>query len=243
MQEEHPLEMIFYEVTVTAVKEEAPSTKSYFFDIPAEVTWTAGADMHVAFDGFRGPGGVDKSLVRHMSVTTLPGEGQMAFTSRVPGSGSLFKEKLSHVTPGDKLTIFKIGNRIPLRREGRPVVLISMGVGASTMRPMLLSYKEDRTGIPAMTHLVVDRAAHGVFQKDFEAMGLEGVMQVYTHSRAAYFEALEKVAEGEEAIFYIIGSDAFIETTAKRLMEKGIAPEAIELDKKPAKKAEILNHS
>jgi len=107
--------MTLYKVQVTAIKEEAPDTKSYFFDIPDGVTWEAGADIHIAFDGFMGPEGPDKTLIRHMSVMTLPLEGKIAFTTRVPGSGSVFKTKLAEVKVGDELNLFKVGNRIPLR--------------------------------------------------------------------------------------------------------------------------------
>lgn len=237
-EEKSPNKMTLYKVQVTKIRQEAPGTRSYFFDIPDGVTWEAGADIHIAFDGFMGPEGPDKTLIRHMSVMTLPMEGKIAFTTRVPGSGSFFKTKLAEVKVGDALNLFKIGNRIPLRREDRPIVLVSMGVGVATMRPMVLSYKEDAKGITNMTNIVVDRDQI-IFKEELDGIEVQGLSNQYAKGRKEFAQLLSQAID-KANIYYIVGSDTFVEQTGKTLLEAGIDPKDIEVDFKPNKKAAIL---
>ena len=230
----------FTTLVITEIKEETHGTRSYFFDIPKGITWEAGTDVHFALPSFMTEDGPDKALIRHMSMMTLPEEGKIAFTTRVPGSGSVYKKRLQALKPGDEIVMYKIGNRIPLRRENRSVVLVSMGVGIATMRPMILSWLTDPTGIPTMTNLVVNKKGQFVFKEAMDQHVTEGLTHIYSEDRMSFYTSLETVAKDNESIFYVIGNDTFLEDVIKRLKAYGVQPDSIEIDKKPEKKAEML---
>lgn len=230
----------FIKVKILEIKEEAVGTFSFFFDIPEGMTWQAGSDMHFAHPDFMSGDAPNKDLIRHMSIMTNPEEGRLGFTTRVPGSGSVYKSRLQLLKPGDELVIFKLGNRFPLRRENRPVVLISMGVGVAAVRPMINSWLKDSAGVPSLINIVVDKGDQLIFRKEFESAAAESLINIFSESRNSFYESVESIHFDDEPIFYIVGSDGFLEDVIKRLKARGVSPQSIEIDKKPGRKAEML---
>lgn len=230
----------FKKAVIKEIREEAAGTRSYFFNIPEGVTWDAGSDIHVAHPDFMVSGIPDKNLNRHMSLMTLPEEEKIGFTTRVPGSGSTYKKRLALLTAGDEMIIYKIGNRFPLRRENRPVVLISMGVGMATMRPMIKSWLKDSTGIPSITNMLVDRPDQFVFREELESTKGSNLVNIFSEDRNSFYRNFELLHIDEKQFFYVVGGDGFLEEIIKRLKATGVRPDSIEIDKKPEKKAEML---
>lgn len=231
---------VFTTVTIKDIKFETPNTRSFFFDIPKEMTWSAGSQIHFALPDFMKSGIPDKSLLRHMSIMTLPSEKKIAFTTRVPGSGSEYKKRLSMLVPGDKLVMFKSDNRIPLRREGKPIIFISMGVGVATFRPMIFDWIEKPFGVPSITNIVVDKKEQFLFKKEFEANVQSNLTHVFCENRTTFYANLELFSHTPNAIFYIVGSDSFLEDVIKHLKTDGIHAQNIEIDKKPDKIALLI---
>ena len=229
-----------FKVALESIMQEPGSARSYYFNIPDGLTWEAGSDMHFAYPDYLDSGVPDKSLVRHMSLITLPEDGKIGFTTRVPGSGSVYKKRLESLTVGDELVIFKLGNRFPLRRENRPVVLISMGVGVAAMRPMIISWVKNTKRVPSVTNIVVDKKEQFLFREEFEAIKLSNFSNAFLEHRSFFYKYLESNPFNDSQIFYIVGSDDFLADVIVRLKEQGIKPENIEIDKKPEKRAEML---
>jgi ferredoxin--NADP+ reductase len=227
-------------VVIKAIKDEAFDTRSFFFDIPNGMTWSAGTQIHFAHTDFMDSGTPDKAMLRHMSLMTLPQEGTLAFTTRVPGSKSKFKERLATLVPGDKLVMFKSDNRLPLRRENRPIIFISMGVGVATFRPMIFEWVKNSTGIPTITNLIVDKKDQFLFRREFESISQSNLTHIFCENRNSFYTKVELLPFATNPIFYIVGSDNFLENVIEQLKNKEIRPEDIELDKKPDKKALML---
>jgi len=230
----------FTTVVIKHIKNEAPGTSSFFFDIPNGMTWSAGTQIHFALPDFIQSGTPDKTLFRHMSIMTLPQEGTLAFTTRVPGSKSKFKERLATLVPKDKLVMFKSDNRIPLRRENRPIIFLSMGVGIATFRPMILEWIKNPTKIPTIINLLVDKKNQFLFRNEFESISQSNLINIFCENRNDFYTNLKLLPFATNPIFYIVGSDNFLENVIEQLKNKGIRPEDIELDKKPDKKALML---
>lgn len=230
----------FTKVVIEDIREEANGTRSFYFNIPEGMTWKAGSDMHIAFPDFMDSEVIDKSLVRHMSLMTVPEEGRVGFTTRTPGSGSEYKKRLKSMKTGDEIVIFKLGNRIPLRREGKQIVLISMGVGAATIRPMILEWIKDSTDIPSIINLVVDKKDQFVFKKEWESTPKSNLTHMFCENRNSFYTNFESLQFDGDKIFYIVGSDIFLEDLIRLLKAKGVQPENIEIDKKPDKRSLML---
>lgn len=229
-------------VVIEDIREEAIGTLSFFFKIPEGMVWEAGSDIHFAHPDFMDSNTPDKSLIRHMSIMTLPEEGKIGFTTRVPGSGSAYKKRLGDLVVGDEMMMFKLGNRIPLRRENRSIVLISMGVGVATMRPIILEYLNDPSGIASVTNLVVDKEDQFVFRKELESINTDKIKNLFSSNRKMFYKNFESLQFDSNNIFYVIGNDGFLEDIIARLKAKGVRPENIEIDKKPEKKAIMLGN-
>ena len=220
-----------YKLKIIDIVEESQGTKSYYFEKPEGFTWEAGANIHVGLVGFDEGEKPNKELVRHMSIITLPGENKIGITTRVPGSSSEFKAKLSKLKIGDDLVIFKLGTRMVLRRTGRPIFLISMGVGISAMRSFILSYIKNREGIPSITNINMDSSGF-IYKMKLDKLIDNSYKNYWINSRKAFYEVLEDKASVEEGIYYVVGSDDFITEVMDVLKEHKINRDNILVDKK-----------
>lgn len=221
-----------YRFKITDIIEETAGTKTYLLEKPIDFTWAEGAHTHIGIPGFDEGEKPNKDLVRHMSITTLPGEGKVGFTTRMWPPRSEFKERLSKLHIGDEVILFKIGSRMSLRREERRIVLVSMGVGMATMRPLIYRFLEDMTHIPEVININVNSAGDFVYRKELDKLECSGYRNFWMDSRGAFYEVLDKVSAQGEALFYVVGSDGFIKEVLHSLKSKGVPESNILIDKK-----------
>ncbi len=223
-----------YRLSIVDIIEESPNTKTYILEKPESLTWDEGSHIHLALEDYDKDELPNKALVRHMSIMSNWDEDKLAFTTRFTEPYSPFRLGLAQLTKGDHLKVFKISSRMTLRREERPLVLISMGVGLATMRPLILRFHQDSTNIPLLVNLNVDaHAAHekALYQEELEGLRNERIQLHWCKSRLELFNALETL-NIENPIYYVVGSDLFLRTILKRLKAKGVSKDAIMIDKK-----------
>lgn len=234
--------MQLYTLPLVGMVEEAQNVRTFLFPIPEDFTWNPGAHIHVGLPGFNANGERHPQLVRHLSICTLPEEGKLGFTTRLDSSESQFKTTLRTLRPNDELTFFKCGSVLDFKRDERPVVLVSQGVGIASMRPLILAYVRDRVGIPSLTSLTVDSAEHGIYEREFEDLHAPNLELRRLAHRDELFDALaDRSNQGDSAgakpVFEVVGSDAFLRTVIAKLRELGVADADIILDKNDAKRA------
>ena len=160
---EGEVNMIRYKLKILDIIDETKVTKTYYFEKPEDFTWEEGSHTHIGLVGFDEGEQPNKNWIRHMSIMTLPDENKVGITTRVPGSSSEFKNKLSELNIGDEVVLFKIGSRMILRRDNRPVIFLSMGVGIATMRPVILTFIKDKVNIPYVVNVNIDSSGNFVF--------------------------------------------------------------------------------
>ena len=230
---EEKIETLFT-LQLQSIKQEAKNTSTFIFPKPDNFTWREGASIHLGnshFDITKGK--ANKAFVRHLSISSLPDEGLLTITTRIPEIRSDFKEKLSKAQPGDSFTFFKPENRMELRREGKPVILISAGVGIATTRPMIRAFSISTDQIPKIFHINIDSSGNYLFQEEIKhyLQYTEGLTHIFVDSRDIFYHLLEKEVE-QDGIYYIVGSDSFLLSVGKWLRSKGILQSSIILDKK-----------
>lgn len=214
-------------------KEEEKGVWSYYLEKPESFTWEEGSHMHIGLKGFDAGDVANKDWVRHMSIMTLPEEGRIGFTTRVDALVSEFKGKLHALNVGDELVVFKVGSRMALRRTQRPIVLLSMGVGLATYRPLIYNYLKDQTNIPKLVALNVNATGDGPYKAALSQLHHDALMQVWTRQRADYYHQLNTLVDAhKDAWYYIVGSAPFISDAITVLRAKGIADAAMVIDKK-----------
>lgn len=225
-----------YTLPLVGIIEEAPRVRTFLFPRPDGLTWDPGSHVHVGLPGFDADGERHPALVRHMSVCTLPEEGRLGFTTRLDSSASTFKERLARMKPGDELTFFKFGSSLAPRRDGRPLVIVSQGVGIASARPLALAYDRDQAGIPSLTLISVDSRRHGVYRELLDGLEAPGFSIQRVDHRDELQSALAGVPDPASATFNVVGSDAFLRSCIAFLRGMGVADEQIVLDKSPVKR-------
>lgn len=224
--------MVKYRVKLIDIIEEAYGTKTFLLEKPEDFTWQEGAHTHIGMLGFDEGEKPNKDWVRHMSIMTLPEDNKIGFTTRILSPFSEFKEKLSKLQIGDEIILFKIYSKMYLRRVNRPIVLISMGAGIATMRPLILRYIKDAMGIPEIININVDSSKDFIYKDELDHLANSQYQNYWTGSRQEFYETLDTVSKKSDAIYYIVGSDGFLKDVIKYLQNKMISKDSILIDKK-----------
>ncbi|MFV0342523.1 MAG: hypothetical protein ACK5JH_06460 [Anaerocolumna sp.] len=223
--------MVKYRVKIIKIKEESKGTVTYLLEKPRDFTWLAGAHTHIGLVGFDAGEKPNKDLVRHMSIMTLPEENCIGFTTKFTAEPSEFKERLGKLGVGDEIIIFKIGCRMALRREYKKIVLLSMGVGIATMRPLVLDYKKNGSGIKSLVSINVNSTKDYLYKDELDGMMDDSYCNFWVDSRKTFYEELEKASTEGDGIYYLVGSYEFLLEVIAFLGKKGIEQDSIVIDK------------
>jgi ferredoxin--NADP+ reductase len=140
-----------------------------------------------------------------------------------------------NLTLGESVLIYNFSSRFNLRRENRPIIYLSMGIGISPLKAMVETFLINSHQVPSLRSINVSSPTYNY--KSF-LPACKGLTSDFLHSKEAYYKVL-KESYNENAIYYIIGSDEFIIENITYLKEKGQSFESIELDKKTDKKKAI----
>lgn len=224
--------MQIYWTKINKIIEETPEVKTFLLDLPEGFTWEEGAHTHLALEDFNAGDQPNKSLVRHMSISTLPNEQTVGITTRIRELCSEFKSILRNLEVGDKVALFKIHSNVPLKREDKNIYLLSSGVGLATFRPLVLTYLERPDNINHIHSLTIDSTKDYLFTDVFESAPDKNFTSQYVDNRKDYYEEVKKLAADQDGLFYVVGSDEFIMQNIDVLREHGIKPEQIVLDKR-----------
>lgn len=232
--------MQIYWTKINKIKEETPEIKTYLLDCPPDFTWEAGAHTHFALEGFNAGDQPNRSLVRHMSISTLPDEGAIGITTRIREQCSEFKTILRNLEVGNEVALFKTHSNVPLKREGKNVYLLSSGVGLATFRPLVLQYFKLPDNINQIHSLNIDSSQNYLFTDVFQSAPDKNFTSQFVGNRSDYYEEVNKLATDQDGLFYVVGSDEFLVQNIAILREQGIKAEQIVLDKHEQHLAEFL---
>lgn len=232
--------MQIYWTKINQVIEETPEVRTYLLDRPDGFTWEEGSHTHFALEGFNTGDKPNRSLIRHMSISTLPHENAIGITTRIREQCSEFKTILRGLQVGQEVAIFKTHSNVPLRREGKTVYLLSSGVGLATFRPLVLDYLRSDDGVEQLRSLNVDSSKNFLFPQVFESVPEKKFTAQFVDNRTDYYDALNGLAADKDGLFYVIGSDEFLTQNIGFLRKHGIGPEQIMLDKREQQLTEFL---
>lgn len=225
---------------VEKIVTETPEVKSFYLEKPEDFSWVEGSFTHIGLKGFNEGEKPNRGLVRHMSINNLPNEATIGFTTRIKANCSEYKARLDKLQVGDEVAIFKTRNNVPLRRENKPVYFLSAGVGIATFRPMVLQYLANTEHIPKLHSLNIDSSEQYLFTDVFTTKDEQNFTADFVPTREKYYEQVEELAEDREGIFYLIGSDEFLQQNIDLLRNKGIPVENIMLDKRESLREEFF---
>src|SRR5699024_3897956 len=166
-----------------------------------------------------------RSLIRHMSITTLPHENAIGITTRIREQCSEFKSILRNLEVGNEVAVFKTHTNVPLKREDKNVYLLSAGVGLATFRPLVLEYFERADHVNHIHSLNIDSSRDFLFTDIFTSTADQKFTSQFVDNRQDYYDEVKNLASDKEGIFYVVGSDEFLSHNIEVLREQGIKPE------------------
>ncbi|MBB6453511.1 ferredoxin--NADP+ reductase [Salirhabdus euzebyi] len=234
--------MQIYWTKINKIIEETPEVKTYLLDCPEGFTWEEGSHTHFALEGFNAGDKPNRSLIRHMSISTLPHENAIGITTRIREQCSEFKTILRNLEVGKEVAIFKTHSNVPLKREDKNVYLLSSGVGLATYRPLVLDYFERPDNVKQIYSLNIDSSKDFLFTNMFESAPDKKFTAQFVDNRKDYYENVKKLAADKEGLFYIVGSDDFLVQNIEVLREQNIKPEQIMLDKHEQQLPKFLSY-
>ena len=232
--------MQIYWTKINKIIDETSEIKTYLLDCPEGFTWEEGAHTHFGLKGFNEGEKPNKSLVRHMSISTVPNENTIGITTRIREQCSEFKQILRNLDVGHEVAIFKTHSNVPLKRENKNVYLLSSGVGLATFRPLVLKYLEDNEGVHKIHSINVDSSSEFLFNDIFNSVPDKKFTSKFVDSRQAYYEEVNSIKPEENDLFYIVGSDEFVAQNNKNLIELGVDASQIVIDKHERQRLEFL---
>lgn len=227
-------------IKIKKIVDETPEVKTYFLEIPEGYSWEEGSHLHLALEGFNVGEKPNKSLVRHMSISTLPNENAIGITTRIRQQCSEFKAILRNLQVGDQVAIFKTHSNVPLRRENKNIYLLSSGVGLATFRPIVLKYFEQPENVPQIHSLNIDSSKNYLFTNIFKTNHDKNFTAHFVDNREEYYDRIKKLSTDKNGLYYVVGSDDFLKQNIQLLLEEGIKPEQIMLDKPPRRLPDFL---
>lgn len=199
---------------------------------PENLVFETGANGHFSLKVPTGVKETDKEFQRHMSIVSYKDDPFLEFTTRIHSDPSDFKRKLSWLKKGDCLFVYGINNRMPLVRDGKNLVFITMGVAISTCNPYIKEYENDPRGIPSLHCLNIDKSRKSYFMKQMEQYRSEGLSFRFFDNRKELYKGIDEVLKWADSFYYLIGSDRFLADTGQYLLNKGVRACSISIDKK-----------
>src|SRR5699024_4625129 len=134
------------------------------------------------------------SLIRHMSISTLPHESSIGITTRIREQCSEFKRILRNLEVGNEIAIFKTRSNVPLKREDKSVYLLSSGVGLATFRPLVLDYFERADNVNQIHSLNIDSSEDFLFTNIFDSAPDKKFTSQFVDNRKDYYKEVKKLA-------------------------------------------------
>lgn len=178
----------------------------------------------------------DRTPGKKFSYASLPKEGYIRFTTRLKAKStqapSLYKQALFSTPLGSTLEVTAPKGEFSLRRLGRPVVLLSNGVGIAAVCSLVKQYCEVSEGIPELIQLNVD-ASGAIYSQEFEALSHRHSQfrSYYVDRRMRFYETLStvmarlKATYSRDPLFYVVGSESFVRQVTGHLEDLGYAEE------------------
>lgn len=211
--------------------EEANDTFTFKFNVPDNINWEPGAYGHFISSNLENGQKVKKDIVRELSIMSHPKENYIGFTTRIRKNPSAFKHTMLHILEGEEIRIFKMGNHFKLQNPDKPIVMISMGVGIATLRPLIMEFISSNTFTSSIVNINIDRQGDLVYRKELEQFPKEKLKNILVTNREALYENIEQTIKRSSNIYYVVGSKEFNKDIGDFLLNKQVSKKAIVFDK------------
>ena len=198
--------MEFKKIKFLSKQNEYDDVYTFFFD-KKDVAYEAGQYAHLLIEG-------ETREVRELSFASAPSEDNLMLTMHI-GSNTEFKNKMSKLSEGDEVSLFKIKGKLEFPQVNKKsYVFLSGGVGITPFRSILKENKEKDLKID----LVQVQRGDFLFKNELESL----VNNYYSVSPENFDDEITNIIEkNRSSLFYICGSKRFVDGISN-LMEKNM---------------------
>lgn len=224
-----------YRAKILDIKDEFKNVKTYILEKPKGLNFDEGSSFRLAIPGFNHLAKANNKLVHNLSINSLDTDDFISFTTKFSIRKSDFKKELLKKDIGDYLEFFDIESNMTLRREDKPIVLISMGIGLTTMKPLIETFLKDPSNISYLTSIGIAREDFHLFDKEIEKIKASKFSHTWVNGRSSFFELINEM-NFKSCIIYLVGSNEFILDSIVRLRKLGVDDSAITIDMSDKKK-------
>lgn len=224
---------------IVKIVEESATIKSFYLQGANFYSFLPGQHLIIGLDIPNQP----HPVIRAYSLSNyIPSDKTYRISVNREGKDALASTYLhDHVKKGDQLFIKRPKGQFFLHpQENRPIALISMGIGVTPFMSMVdYAHKTKRTGKISFLHGCRNGQNHP-FKKELKTYAEQGTIQAFTcysqpiqsdndFQKAGYVDiaAIKEVVKSVDTVFFLCGSDEFMRTVYRDLIDWGVQPKDI----------------
>lgn len=198
------------------------------FARPEHYEYIAGQYAQLHFPNLVGD---PRGPMRTMSFTSHPSEGVLAFVTRIPTVCSPFKQRLAALAPGDPIVVdAALGDLILPRSTATPLVFVAGGIGIASFTAMLkeASLSGNQRSITLLYAL--RNADERLFMHQLAHFPFVSYNEFIAPERLTAPTILSAAPEVENTLYYLSGTERFVEGLRHELLATGLSDTQIAFD-------------
>jgi ferredoxin-NADP reductase len=223
-------------------RSETHDANSFLFEKPRDLEFTAGQFLKWYVDH---PSPDERGIERPFTISASPSEDHLMLTTKLADPSSTFKKALLALKPSQEIAIRgPFGHFILPEIATSPIVFLGGGVGITPFRSMIKFATDTKRPTPITLFYANKTPADIIYHQEFEAWRGENpnLKIIYTVDKpepgwvgeTGYLTAAmikKYLANLADYTYYICGPPAMIDAYTKVLVELGIPPEKVLLEK------------
>lgn len=228
--------MVSYWVKLLEKKEIALGTWAFYFDKPADFTFSAGqfTTMHVNISN-------GKRDSRDMTIASSPLDEELCIVTKIGEQRSQFKQALFELPIGQTVTLSKPAGGFILRKESTPYIFLAGGIGITPFYSMLKFAWQTDMMIPLRLFVSFSSQEESIFYEELQRMQKNSLHVVYSLTNPSNGwcgetgriseKMIEKyIQDIANTIFMIAGPVEMVDEMQSMLLEMGVVQENIRID-------------
>ncbi len=217
-----------HSLTLESKQQEIGNIVTYNFKFKENLTWKPGQHGLFSLDHVK-----IKKPSRMFSIASLPSEGIIKISMRMPPTPSEFKQALNQIKPGETLTLRgPVGNFYLKGPE--PILLVAAGIGITPMRALLNNYIKQRDLYPGPIELFyLDDNSEFLYQDTLNELSALGDIHIkYLTNRETFYDELKNyvINHPGNSNYFISGPRPMVTSTKAALKQHGVKNKNIKND-------------
>lgn len=219
--------------TLQFVKKVALSATVYSFEFKGlePFTWEEGnrAEIFVPIDG--------ELVEQTYALATIPEEGTIAFAIKISEEVSAYENQLMSLVEGDLVEVSEPKGNVTLRRDQRPILLLSDDIGILSIRGLVKAFEVNQNDIDYLTQINVSSEERPYKEEmDDLSESVKGFKSVYSRDRESIYQLVDyenqslMAKTSQVPYFCIAGDDSFVSELSSYLISVGFNEEDIMMD-------------